>query len=110
MSDNGRRQIMSFLIILFIPAQILALVYALLVACSRVTDNKHHPGDVMAGAIMGTLLAILSLVRVREYQRMRLRLPEGQDSVYQDDDQENGDNLNLRQRSVEPINENQRRL
>ena len=78
-------------------------MYALIVACSRVTDNKHHPEDVIAGAAMGTLLALLSLVRVREYQRMRLRLPEGQDSVYQDDDQEddreNGDNLNLRQRS-----------
>ena len=69
MSDNGRRQIMSFLIILFIPAQILALVYALLVACSRVTDNKHHPGDVMAGAAMGTLLALLSLAWVKDHQR-----------------------------------------
>ena len=51
------------------PGQILALVYALIVAFSRVTDNKHHPGDVAAGAIMGTFLALLSLLRVREYQR-----------------------------------------
>ena len=51
------------------PDQILALVYALIVAFSRVTDNKHHPGDVAAGAIMGTFLALLSLLRVRQYQR-----------------------------------------
>ena len=89
-----------------IPAQILALVYALIVACSRVTDNKHHPGDVIAGAVMGTLLALLSLVRVREYQKMRLCLLEGQDSVYHEDaDQEQGDNLQLRQSSV-PLNPN----
>ena len=44
-------------------------MYALIVAFSRVTDNKHHPGDVASGAIMGTFLALLSLLRVREYQR-----------------------------------------
>ena len=46
-----------------------ALVYALIVASSRVTDHKHHPGDVAAGAIMGTILALLSLARVRDFQR-----------------------------------------
>ena len=49
--------------------QVLALVYALIVACSRVIDNKHHPGDVMAGAAMGTLLALLSLAWVKDHQR-----------------------------------------
>ena len=46
-----------------------ALVYALIVASSRVTDHKHHPGDVAAGAILGTILALLSLARVRDFQR-----------------------------------------
>ena len=52
-----------------LPVQVLALVYALIVVCSRVTDNKHHVGDVVAGAIMGAFLAILSIIRVRENQR-----------------------------------------
>ena len=52
-----------------LTVQVLALVYALIVVCSRVTDNKHHVGDVVAGAIMGTFLAILSIIRVRENQR-----------------------------------------
>ena len=60
---------LSFPSLFSFPGQILALVYALIVAFSRVTDNKHHPGDVATGAIMGTFLAILSLLRVREYQR-----------------------------------------
>ena len=52
-----------------LTVQVLALVYALIVVCSRVTDNKHHVEDVVAGAIMGTLLAILSIIRVSENQR-----------------------------------------
>ena len=47
----------------------MSLVYALIVAASRVTDHKHHPGDVAAGAMLGTIMALLSLARVRELQR-----------------------------------------
>lgn len=32
---------------------------------TRVTDNRHHPTDVIAGSILGTLVAILA---VREFQ------------------------------------------
>lgn len=73
-------------------AQVLALVYALIVACSRVTDNKHHPGDVMAGAAMGTLLALLSLAWVKDHQRS---------TAIQDIQDEN--NESVRQSSVELI-------
>ena len=40
-------------------------VYAMLVSISRVTDNKHHPSDVLAGALLGVSLALMSLYRVR---------------------------------------------
>ena len=34
-------------------AQTAALCSALLVSASRITDNKHHPTDVIAGAALG---------------------------------------------------------
>lgn len=40
------------------------MVYAVLVSISRVTDNKHHPGDVVAGALLGLSVALLSLQRI----------------------------------------------
>jgi diacylglycerol diphosphate phosphatase/phosphatidate phosphatase len=33
---------------------------AMFVACSRVHDNSHHPADVVAGAALGTAIAMLS--------------------------------------------------
>ena len=44
--------------------KVLAMVYAVLVSISRVTDNKHHPGDVVAGALLGLGVALLSLQRI----------------------------------------------
>jgi len=38
-------------------AQATSLLLAVLVAVSRVSDNKHHPTDVLAGATLGTLFA-----------------------------------------------------
>ena len=34
-------------------AQTAALCSALLISASRISDNKHHPTDVMAGAALG---------------------------------------------------------
>jgi len=38
--------------------QVVCLVYAMVCSLSRVTDKKHHPTDVLAGAVLGTALAI----------------------------------------------------
>ena len=40
------------------------VVYAVAVSISRVTDNKHHPTDVVAGAVLGLTTALLSLFRL----------------------------------------------
>lgn len=45
--------------------QVAVTLYAMLVSISRVTDNKHHPSDVLAGALLGVSLALMSLYRVR---------------------------------------------
>ena len=39
-------------------------LYPMLVSISRVTDNKHHPSDVLAGALLGVSLALMSLYRM----------------------------------------------
>lgn len=38
--------------------QVLCLLYAIFVSLTRITDYKHHPTDVIAGAILGTILAV----------------------------------------------------
>ena len=53
------------------------MVYAVLVSISRVTDNKHHPTDVLAGALLGLALALLALYKLgagskdHRYSRVR---------------------------------------
>ncbi|XP_075250308.1 phospholipid phosphatase 1-like [Convolutriloba macropyga] len=43
-------------------AQATSLLFAVLVAVSRVCDNKHHYTDVIAGALLGTAIAYFSTV------------------------------------------------
>ena len=44
--------------------QVLTVLYAVVVSISRVTDNKHHPTDVLAGAVLGLTIAGLGLSRL----------------------------------------------
>ena len=30
---------------------------------TRITDNRHHPTDVLSGAILGTVIAIIAVRR-----------------------------------------------
>ncbi|XP_078572451.1 phospholipid phosphatase 1-like isoform X1 [Branchiostoma floridae x Branchiostoma japonicum] len=39
--------------------QVLAVILAQLTMLSRITDNKHHWSDVLAGSVLGTFMAIL---------------------------------------------------
>ena len=45
-------------------SQVLLLVYCVFVSISRVTDHKHHPTDVLAGASLGLVISLVSLSRV----------------------------------------------
>ena len=56
------------------PGQVGALAYALAatVSMARIESKKHHPRDVLAGAIIGTLSVWISL-RLREAVLRRLR-------------------------------------
>ena len=38
--------------------QIVLICYAWFCALTRVSDYKHHPSDVMAGAVLGTVVAL----------------------------------------------------
>jgi len=44
----------------FLTLQGMFLTYSLIVCITRVTDNKHHATDVVAGGILGTVMAVLS--------------------------------------------------
>jgi phosphatidate phosphatase len=46
------------------PAALLALCHVCrFVGVSRITDYKHHPSDVAAGALLGAMFAVLYAVR-----------------------------------------------
>ncbi len=42
----------------------LCVLYAIFTAISRITDHKHHPTDVMAGAVLGSVLAAATVHRI----------------------------------------------
>ena len=42
----------------------LCVLYAIFTAISRITDHKHHPTDVMAGAALGAVLATATVHRI----------------------------------------------
>lgn len=43
------------------------LIMAAVSSLSRVTDNRHHPADVLAGAVLGLVLALLTAARLPQY-------------------------------------------
>ncbi|CAF0889064.1 unnamed protein product, partial [Didymodactylos carnosus] len=47
--------------------QCLCIAVAFFTCLSRVTDNKHHPTDVIGGALIGFSIAIFTAVRVGTY-------------------------------------------
>jgi len=54
-------------------AQVACMVYAVYVAVSRVTDHKHHVGDVIGGAVLGALLAVVASLRMKSQNGERDR-------------------------------------
>lgn len=45
-------------------AQMLCVVYAIFTGISRITDHKHHSTDVMAGALLGAVMATATVHRI----------------------------------------------
>ena len=59
--SKGRSPFPSY----FVPfMQTATFVFALFTSFSRVSDYKHHPGDVATGAIFGTFIQIVNVVWV----------------------------------------------
>jgi hypothetical protein len=46
------------------PMQMLCVLYAVFTGISRITDHKHHPTDVMAGAVLGAVMAVATVHRI----------------------------------------------
>lgn len=44
--------------------QVSAFVVAALICISRIADNKHHPSDVVAGALLGAAVQAFNAVHV----------------------------------------------
>lgn len=49
----------SLLRTIILPLSIVTLRFDL--GITRITDNRHHPTDVLAGAILGTVIAIIAV-------------------------------------------------
>lgn len=57
---------------LLIPTvQLSVLFWAIYVAVSRVNDHKHHPTDVIAGALLGTVVQVFNVFCVMRLFRCR---------------------------------------
>ncbi len=46
--------------------QLCAVAFAIFTSISRVSDYKHHPGDVIGGAILGAMAQVLNVVYVQK--------------------------------------------
>ena len=44
-----------------VSMQVGCLAYAVFCSLSRISDNKHHPGDVVAGSLLGAALALVAV-------------------------------------------------
>ena len=85
--------------------QFLLFALAAFTCLSRVTDNKHHPTDVLSGAILGTSVAIFTFYYLTLFYK-RYNFKNKYDSVQTVDEvhnQEVDDNENENKR-VEPSN------
>lgn len=38
------------------------MIITRLLAITRITDHRHHPSDVIAGGLLGTLVAVVSVI------------------------------------------------
>ena len=69
--------------LLLVPfLQLLAFFLAFITAISRVTDNAHHPSDVVAGAAVGVSIQVLNVVYVqRLFSEENIRVGKGATTV-----------------------------
>jgi len=47
------------LVLLKLICQLLCIIFALYTSMTRISDYKHHPGDVLAGSILGVVWAVI---------------------------------------------------
>merc|ERR1712107_52726 len=57
---------------LIIINQIVLVCYAWFCALTRVSDYKHHPTDVLAGAVLGTILALTVITMMKDKKKTRV--------------------------------------
>jgi membrane-associated phospholipid phosphatase len=55
---------------------LLMLAVAWGISMSRIVDNQHHPSDVVAGMVLGVLIAMLYILRaIPRYSKVLTALP-----------------------------------
>jgi phosphatidate phosphatase len=89
--------------------QFFLFAFALFVALSRISDNKHHPTDVLAGALLGSFVSLLTFCYLTDLLKKRSNYncysspesgPRGndfeddQEMAYVDDEDDGYDDLN----------------
>ena len=51
--------------------QVLLLSVAVFTALSRISDNKHHPTDVLAGSLIGILIACIDYAILSRFHKRK---------------------------------------
>ena len=53
--------------------QVILLTYAWYCALTRISDYKHHPTDVLAGGLLGTVIAVFMALLARSEESVDRR-------------------------------------
>ena len=69
--------------------------YAWFCALTRVSDYKHHPTDVLAGAVLGTILALTVISMIKHRKKTRVEDIETNNNSKQQARDETGESEEL---------------
>ena len=80
---------------MYLLVQIMLVCYAWFCALTRVSDYKHHPTDVLAGAVLGTILALTVITMMKDKKKTRVEDIETNNNSKQQARDETGESEEL---------------
>ena len=83
------------MICMYLLVQIMLVCYAWFCALTRVSDYKHHPTDVLAGAVLGTILALTVITMMKDKKKTRVEDIETNNNSKQQARDETGESEEL---------------